>query len=267
MYDVFGLPLHPLVVHAAVVLLPLGALGVILSVVFAGLRRRYVGLSVLGLAAGTGAAFVAVQSGLALAEQVGTPAAHMAAGQLLQWVAAGGLVVTVAWYFLQRGKDEQPIAARITGIAAALVSAAVIALTVVVGHSGATAVWSGTGASPSAATTGTPSATATATASATESGTASGSPSASASASPSSTAEQSYTLDQVKEHNTAADCWAAINGGVYNLTDWVNQHPGGSDRIIPLCGTDASAAFNAQHGGQSKPESQLTQFYIGELKS
>lgn len=168
------------------VLLPLGALGVILSVIFAGLRRRYVGLSVLGLAAGTGAAFVAVQSGLALAEQVGTPAAHMAAGQLLQWVAAGGLVVTVAWYFLQRGKDEQPIAARITGIVAALASAAVIALTVVVGHSGATAVWSGTGASPAspAATTGTPSATATATASATESGTASGSPSASASASP-----------------------------------------------------------------------------------
>ena len=83
----------------------------------------------------------------------------------------------------------------------------------------------------------------------------------------SASTQQSYTLAQVQQHNTASDCWAAINGGVYNLTDWISQHPGGPERITPLCGTDASAAFNGQHSGQSKPESTLTQFYIGELAS
>ncbi len=136
------------------------------------------------------------------------------------------------------------------------VPAVSVALTVIVGHSGATAVWSGTGATPTSASP-------TTSASAQPSATGDASPSSSASAS----TQQSYTLAQVQQHNTASDCWAAINGGVYNLTDWISQHPGGPERITPLCGTDASAAFNGQHSGQSKPESTLTQFYIGELAS
>ena len=76
---------------------------------------------------------------------------------------------------------------------------------------------------------------------------------------------QTYTLDQVKQHNQATDCWAAIEGEVYNLTDWVNQHPGGADHIAAICGTDATQAFAQQHSGQQRPSSQLTQFRIGTL--
>lgn len=255
MYDFFGLPLHPLVVHAVVVLLPLAALGLIACVVFAGLRRRYAGLTLLGLLAGTASTFVAAASGQVLAERVGTPALHMALGEWLPRVATVTLVLAAVWYFLQRGKESQPLLARVLGIVAAVAAAASVVLTVLVGHSGATAVWGGTAAAPAS----TPSATATA--SAQPSASADSSPSASASA----TGQQAYTLDDVKKHAAASDCWVAINGGVYNLTDWVGQHPGGSDRIIPLCGTDASAAFNAQHSGQGKPESTLTRYYLGEL--
>ncbi|MFT3970012.1 MAG: cytochrome b5-like heme/steroid binding domain-containing protein [Micropruina sp.] len=255
MYDVFGLPLHPLVVHAVVVLLPLSALALIACVLFGRLRRGYAPLALLGLVAGTAAAWVAVLSGHALADQVGTPAAHMAWGEWLPRVATATLVVAAVWYFLQRGKAEPDSLTKGLGILTALLSVASVALTVIVGHSGATAVWSSTGATPASTPTASASASAT--------------PSASASASPSSSAStpQSYTLKQVQQHNSASDCWAAINGGVYDLTDWVGQHPGGSERIIALCGTDASAAFNAQHSGQSKPESTLTRFYLGELAS
>ena len=76
---------------------------------------------------------------------------------------------------------------------------------------------------------------------------------------------QTYTLDQVEQHNQATDCWAAIEGEVYNLTDWVNQHPGGADHIAAICGTDATQAFEQQHSGQQRPASQLTQFRIGTL--
>ncbi|MCW3158413.1 cytochrome b5 domain-containing protein [Micropruina sonneratiae] len=268
MFDVFGLPLHPLVVHAVVVLLPLSALGVIACAFIGRLRRRFAGLAVLGLLVGTVSAFVAVQSGLALAQEVGTPAQHMSYGTWLPWASGGTLLVAGVWYFLQRGRAEQATASRVMGWLAAALSVGCIVLTVLVGHSGAVAVWGGSGASgtrpsgpaasvpagasPSGATSGastTPSAGASPTATATES------------------AAQSYTLDEVKEHNSTTSCWAAIRGGVYDLTDWINQHPGGPEHIVALCGTDATAAFDAQHSGQGRPESQLTQFYIGELKS
>ena len=246
MYDVFGLPLHPLVVHAVVVLLPLGALGMIACVLISPLRRRYAGLALLVLLAAAASTLVAAASGQVLAEKVGTPATHMALGEWLPRVAIPTLVLAAVWYFLQRGKERQPVLAKVLGVLTAVASAAAIGLTVLVGHSAATAVWGG-----SAAASPSPSATP------------SGGSSATPSPSPSTT--QSYTLDQVKQHKTATDCWAAVNGGVYKLTDWVSQHPGGADRITALCGTDASAAFNRQHNGQDKPESALTRFYIGEL--
>jgi hypothetical protein len=236
MYDILGLPLHPLVVHAVVVLLPLAALGLIACAVIGRWRIRYLGLSVLGLLAGTVAAYVAVNSGHALADQVGTPQTHMQYGEWLPRLATLTAVLAVVWYFLQRGKPTQTLLARVFGSVTAVAAAASIGLTVLVGHSGATAVWAGTGA-----TTATPAASATA------------------------SAQGSYTLDQVKQHNSAESCWAAIDGGVYDLTTWVGQHPGGSDKILGICGTDATAAFEAQHSGDQRPASQLTQFYIGDL--
>jgi cytochrome b involved in lipid metabolism len=75
-----------------------------------------------------------------------------------------------------------------------------------------------------------------------------------------------YTLSQVVVHNNQSSCWTAINGKVYDVTSWINQHPGGSGAILSLCGKDGSASFSAQHGGQARPANELANFYIGELK-
>src|SRR4051812_31804730 len=75
-----------------------------------------------------------------------------------------------------------------------------------------------------------------------------------------------YTLDEVSKHPNATSCWSAINGGVYDLTDWIAKHPGGSEAILSICGKDGSEAFNAQHGGQQKQADILATFKIGELK-
>ncbi len=72
-------------------------------------------------------------------------------------------------------------------------------------------------------------------------------------------------MAQVKQHNSASSCYTAINGSVYDVTSWINQHPGGASAILSLCGTDGSAAFDAQHGGQRRPESELASFKIGAL--
>ena len=87
-------------------------------------------------------------------------------------------------------------------------------------------------------------------------------PSVSASA---SAAAAGYTMEKVMVNASATSCWSVINGNVYNLTAWINQHPGGSGAIKSLCGVDGSAAFAAQHQGQSKPESRLTGYLLGPL--
>ncbi|HTP56751.1 MAG TPA: cytochrome b5-like heme/steroid binding domain-containing protein [Candidatus Paceibacterota bacterium] len=77
--------------------------------------------------------------------------------------------------------------------------------------------------------------------------------------------DRSFTLADVAQHKDASSCYAAINGSVYDLTAWIDQHPGGPEHILSICGTDATDAFNAQHGGQARPESELATFRIGTL--
>jgi cytochrome b involved in lipid metabolism len=74
-----------------------------------------------------------------------------------------------------------------------------------------------------------------------------------------------YSLADVAAHNSASSCWTAINGKVYDVTSWIGRHPGGRAAILSLCGTDGSAAFNGQHGGQARPEAELATFYIAPL--
>lgn len=76
-----------------------------------------------------------------------------------------------------------------------------------------------------------------------------------------------YTMSTVAKHHNASSCWTAINGNVYDLTNWINQHPGGKAPILSLCGTDGSAAFNGKHGTQARPASELKNFLLGALAS
>ena len=76
-----------------------------------------------------------------------------------------------------------------------------------------------------------------------------------------------YTMAQVRENNSARSCWTAIDGFVYNLTAWINSHPGGSGAILFLCGTDGTNAFKAQHENQSRPALRLDGYRLGRLNS
>lgn len=90
-------------------------------------------------------------------------------------------------------------------------------------------------------------------------------PMASPSSSAATTAAAGYTMAQVKANSTSTKCWSAIKGNVYDLTKWINQHPGGSGAIQSLCGMDGSTAFARQHQGQRNPESRLNSYLLGPL--
>jgi cytochrome b involved in lipid metabolism len=73
------------------------------------------------------------------------------------------------------------------------------------------------------------------------------------------------TMEQVKKNNTASRCWSVINGNVYNLTNWISSHPGGSGAITRLCGIDGTRGFSNQHRGDTQAESRLSGFLLGKL--
>lgn len=74
-----------------------------------------------------------------------------------------------------------------------------------------------------------------------------------------------YSVAEVQSANTAQKCWTVIRGKVYNLTSYINAHPGGEANIMQVCGKDGTATFDAQHSGQGKPEDKLTSLYLGTL--
>lgn len=157
---VFGLPLHPLVVHAVVVLLPLVALGVIGLVVVPNWRPRFA-VPLLGLlVVGASSAVVAMLAGDALAERIGTPGTHRVWGIALGFTSIAYLALAGGWlWWVRRADEERSRAREATGWAAAALSLAVLVLTLLAGHSGASAVWSDVvAASPSAGASGTPTA-------------------------------------------------------------------------------------------------------------
>lgn len=53
--------------------------------------------------------------------------------------------------------------------------------------------------------------------------------------------------DELKKHKTLEDCWTCINGKVFNITPYVNFHPGGVDEIMKCAGRDGTALFNKYH--------------------
>jgi cytochrome b involved in lipid metabolism len=75
-----------------------------------------------------------------------------------------------------------------------------------------------------------------------------------------------YTLSDIALHNDEESCWAAVGTNVYDLTEWIAKHPGGPQKILNMCGTDATAVFEGQHGGQLRPEATLETSKIGVLQ-
>jgi hypothetical protein len=160
MFERFGdLPLHVLVIHAAVVVLPLAALaGIAFAVVpqWRWLLRWPVLLLGLGtfvlayVAKESGEAFIAANTALAQTVKV-----HQDRGNLLFWYALAFAVVALVAVVLlpgpsplASGKGAKAGGNRIVNLvisAAFVVVAVLVAVqTVLTGHSGATAVWSGT---------------------------------------------------------------------------------------------------------------------------
>lgn len=52
---------------------------------------------------------------------------------------------------------------------------------------------------------------------------------------------------ELGKHNTEDDCWVAIHGNVYDLSDFAESHPPGAESIFKLGGIDGTEAFQSIH--------------------
>ena len=145
MFDTIdGLPVHVLVVHVAVVLIPLAALGAILIAIRPRAMRLFGVVTVLGAGIGTVASFVARSSGESLSSRVGFPEPHVNYGETFPIAALAFLIVLTIFWLFARGvplNRNRPVWLKVFGGVVILAAIGISYFTFLVGHSGAQATW------------------------------------------------------------------------------------------------------------------------------
>lgn len=79
----------------------------------------------------------------------------------------------------------------------------------------------------------------------------------------------SYSLAEVAQHDTLEDCWMAIEGGVYDISEYVPRHPAPASVLEPWCGREATEGMRTK--GDSSDHSarawrMAERFRIGNLR-
>jgi uncharacterized membrane protein len=147
-----GLPVHPLVVHSVVVLLPLAAIGTIAIAARPVWRGPYGVLVVLFAAVATALTLIAKESGQELAARVGNPGDHGALGNGLIWFAIPLLLLALALVYLDRrhaavhardpeADDRTLVALNIVAVLAIIAALVATVQVYRVGDSGARVTW------------------------------------------------------------------------------------------------------------------------------
>lgn len=84
---------------------------------------------------------------------------------------------------------------------------------------------------------------------------------------PSNAITSGIPLSEVARHNTPEDCWIALNGKIYDLTEFAGRHPGGKATILAWAGKDASTFFNGIHQGIRIQQYLRDESCLGEVLS
>ncbi|KAJ1886581.1 hypothetical protein LPJ66_009557 [Kickxella alabastrina] len=56
-----------------------------------------------------------------------------------------------------------------------------------------------------------------------------------------------YTMDEIKLHNKRDDCWMVIGNKIYNVTRYMDFHPGGKSQLMRAAGKDGTKLFYESH--------------------
>ncbi|KAF7816652.1 cytochrome b5 [Senna tora] len=73
-----------------------------------------------------------------------------------------------------------------------------------------------------------------------------------------------HKFEEVAKHNQIKDCWLIIDGKVYDVTPFMEDHPGGDDVLLSSTGKDATNDFE-DVGHSDSAKEMMAKYCIGEI--
>lgn len=72
-----------------------------------------------------------------------------------------------------------------------------------------------------------------------------------------------FQADEVAKHNSKDSLWLIVDGGVYDVTEFQEEHPGGARILTKNAGKDCSEAFWSYHS-EKILKNVAAEYKIGE---
>ncbi|KAI9598965.1 cytochrome b5 [Syncephalis fuscata] len=72
------------------------------------------------------------------------------------------------------------------------------------------------------------------------------------------------TLQEISKHNNKKNLWVALHGKVYDISNFVEEHPGGEEVLLEQAGLDCTEAFE-DVGHSEEAREMLEKYFVGEL--
>ncbi|PSR75144.1 FMN-dependent dehydrogenase-domain-containing protein, partial [Coniella lustricola] len=76
-----------------------------------------------------------------------------------------------------------------------------------------------------------------------------------------------FSLDEVSKHTSPESCWVVLYGNVYDVTNFLGEHPGGSKIILQLAGKDATEEYDPIHPPGTLEESLAPEAKLGRVNA
>lgn len=76
-----------------------------------------------------------------------------------------------------------------------------------------------------------------------------------------------YTTEDVESHKTSTSCWVSRGNKVYDVSNFLPDHPGGDDLILKYAGQDIDKAMKdlEEHDHSDSAYDMMEEYLIGRL--
>ncbi|EDV19520.1 uncharacterized protein TRIADDRAFT_9293, partial [Trichoplax adhaerens] len=75
---------------------------------------------------------------------------------------------------------------------------------------------------------------------------------------------KTFTRSEVTEHDKSESLWLVVHNKVYDVTNFMVEHPGGEEILLEMAGKDATIAFE-ENGHSVDARALMGNYYVGNI--